>query len=196
MLRLEIRTVEVVTGRGRSIALSSVRCPVRARTAPVEECAHCGQSAGIAQDVLSRGEWLSCQARPHDGRAGEGPPVRAVMRRTAVAVRPGLAAATAAAALRARGEPGAPVVDGEGRPVGWVEEAELLRARPGAKVADAMGRSALAVSEGAPLSRAAAQLVAYRLERLPVVSSDGMVVGVLSALDVVGWLAAPEGTLR
>jgi CBS domain-containing protein len=88
------------------------------------------------------------------------------------------------------------VVDGEGRPVGWVEEAELLRARPGAKVADAMGRSALAVSEGAPLSRAAAQLVAYRLERLPVVSSDGMVVGVLSALDVVGWLAAPEGTLR
>jgi hypothetical protein len=55
MLRLEIRTVEVVTGRGRSIALSSVRSPVRARTAPVEECAHCGQSAGIAQDVLSRG---------------------------------------------------------------------------------------------------------------------------------------------
>ncbi len=192
---LEVRTVEVITGRGRSVTLSSVRCPIRARTAAVEECAHCGNGAGIAQDVLGRGEWLACQAeRPAEDRA-EGPPVRAVMRRTAVAVRPGLSGATAAAALRARGQPSAPVVDGEGRPVGIVGEAELLRARSGAKVSDAMGRVALSVSESAPLSRAAALLASNGLERLPVVSGDGVVVGVLSALDVVSWLASPGGPL-
>ena len=190
--QLEIRTVEVITGRSRSITLSSVRCPVRARTSAVEECAHCAESAGIAQDVLSRGEWVCCQAQPAAEPAGPWPPVRVAMPRAAVAVRPGLSAATASAALRARGQPAAPVVDGEGRPVGWVTEAELLRAPAGARVSDAMARSALAVSEAAPLSRAAALLVAHGLERVPVVSGDGVVVGVLSALDVLGWLAAAE----
>jgi CBS domain-containing protein len=115
------------------------------------------------------------------------------MRRAAVAVRPGLAGATAAAALRARGQAGAPVVDGEGKPVGWVAEVDLLRARRGAKVADTMTRAALAVAETAPLSRAAALLAAHGLEHIPVVSADGVVVGVLTALDVVSWLASPEG---
>jgi CBS domain-containing protein len=190
--QLEISTVEVVTGRGRSVTLSSVRCPIRARTSPVEECAHCGQSTGIAQDVLSRGEWVCCHARPGaEPPASAWPAVRVALRRTALAVRPGVSAATAVSALRARGEPAAPVVDGEGRPVGWVSEAELLRARPGAKVSHAMTRTALAVAEGAPLSRAAALLVAHGVERVPVVSAEGTIVGVLSALDVVGWLAAP-----
>lgn len=187
--RREIRTVEVITGRGRSVTLSSVRCPVRARTAPVEECAHCAQTGGIAQDVLSRGEWICCHARAPAERAGAGSPVHAVMPRTAVAVRPTLSAATASAALRTRGQTAAPVVDGEGRPVGWVSEAALLRARPGSRVSEAMGRTALAVAEGAPLRRAAALLAAHGLERLPVVASDGLVVGVLSALDVVRWIA-------
>jgi CBS domain-containing protein len=190
--QLEIGTVEVITGRGRSITLSSVRCPVRARTSPVEECAHCGRSAGIAQDVLARGAWVSCEAPSAAEPPGASPPVREVMRRAAVAVRPRLPAATAATALGTRGQPGAPVVDGEGRPVGWVAVAELLRARRGASVAEVMERAAIAVGEGAPLSRAAALLVANGLERVAVVSSDGIVVGVLSALDLVGALAEPE----
>jgi CBS domain-containing protein len=117
------------------------------------------------------------------------------MSRTSVALRPGLAASSAAAALRARRQPGAPVVDGEGRPVGFVAEAELLRARPGAKVADAMSRVALSLPEDAPASRAAALLAEHAVERVAVVSGEGAVVGVLSALDVVAWLAAPGGPL-
>lgn len=194
---LEVCTVEIVTGRARSVTLSSVRCPARGRSTAVEECAHCGEGGGIAQDVLARGEWLRCGApQPGAGAApGEAPPVRAVIRRSAVAVRPGLSATTAAAALRARGQPGAPVVDGEGRPVGWVTEADLLRARPGGKVSQAMTRTALAVADGAPLPRAAALLALHGLERLPVVSPDGVVVGVLGALDVVGWLSSPGAPL-
>lgn len=192
---LEIRTVEVITGRGRSVTISSVRCPIRSRSAAVEECAHCGHSAGIAQDVLAHGEWLACRVDGARDERTEGPPVRAVMRRTSVAVRPGLSGAIAAAALRARGQPSAPVVDGEGRPLGIVAEVDLLRGKPGAKVSDAMTRVALSVAEGAPLPRAAALLAANGLERLPVVSADGVVVGVLSALDVVKWLASPGGAL-
>ncbi len=58
-----------------------------------------------------------------------------------------------------------------------------------------MTRVALAVAETAPLSSAAGLLVAHGLERVAVVSGDGVVVGVLSALDVVAWLAAPGGPL-
>jgi CBS domain-containing protein len=190
---LEVRTVEVISGRGRTVTLSSVRCPVRDRTAAVEECAHCGQSEGVAVDALARGEWLCCRCAAAPAVAG--PIVRTVMRRTAVALRPSLARSTAADALRARGLGSAPVVDGEGRPVGFVTEADLLRAAPSAKVADAMTRVALAVPEGAPLASAAALLARHGLERVAVVSGDGVVVGVLSALDVVAWLAVPGGLL-
>jgi CBS domain-containing protein len=193
---LEIRTVEVITGRGRSLTLSSVRCPVRHGSAAVEECADCADSEGVAQDALARGDWVCCRTHaPADPVQGLGPPVRELMGRTAVAVRSGLAASSAAAALRARRQPAAPVVDGEGRPVGFVEEAELLRARPGAKVADTMSRVAISISEDAPASRAAALLATHGAERVTVVSADGAVVGVLTALDVVGWLASPGGPL-
>jgi CBS domain-containing protein len=192
---LEVRTVEVISGRGRSITLSNVRCPVRDRSTAVEECAHCGRSDGVARDALARGEWLCCRTAVAGEPASGGPRVREVMRREAVALRPGVSRAVAADALRARGQGSAPVVDGEGRPVGVVGEAELLRAGGGAKVADAMVRVALGVAETAPLSRAAALMVSHGVDRVAVVSADGIVVGVLSALDVVGWLAAPGGAL-
>jgi CBS domain len=187
---LEVRTVEVIAGKGRSITLSNVRCPVRGRSAAVEECAHCGRSDGVAQDALARGEWLSCRT-PHAGEpAGDGPPVREIMRRASVAVRPDVARSVAADALRAHGQPSAPVVDGEGRPVGFVGEAALLRARSGTRVVDAMLRVALSVPESAPIARAAALMTSQRVDRVAVVSDDGILVGVLSALDVMGWVAA------
>jgi CBS domain-containing protein len=192
---LEIRTVEIVSGRGRSITLSNVRCPVRGRSSAVEECAHCGRSDGVARDALARGEWLCCRSALPDEPADGGPRVREAMRPAAVALRPGVSRGVAADALRARGQGSAPVVDGEGRPVGVVGEAELLRAKDGAKVADAMVRVALGVGETAPLSRAAALMASHGVDRLAVVSGDGIVVGVLSALDVVRWLASPGGAL-
>ncbi len=193
---LEVRTVEVVSGRGASVTLSSVRCPVRGRSSAVEACAECGGGGAIAQDALSRGEFLSC-CRRSVGAPGEPPrldraTVAAVMRRSAVAVRATVARSVAADALRARGIPAAPVVDGDGRPVGIVSESDLLRARPGAKVADVMSRVALAVPEGATIARAASLMAGHGVDRLAVVAPDGVVVGVLTSADVVAWLAAAD----
>lgn len=188
---LEVRTVDVISGRGRSVTLSSVRCPSRGRATAVEECAHCGKGDGIAQDPLARGEYLSC-ASPVPGRPGEtceGARVAQVMRRSSVAFRPGVTRGVAADALRSRGTAAAPVVDGEGRPIGLVSEADLLRARSGARVLDAMLKVALSVPETAPLDRAASLMAEHRAERLAVVSDDGIVVGMLTAMDVVRWLA-------
>jgi CBS domain-containing protein len=192
---LEVRTVDVISGRGRSITLSSVWCPIHGRARAVEECAHCGKSEGIAQDPLARGRYVACcSAAPEAGSgAGERAWVAAVMRRTSLALRPAVSRGVAADALRSRGAAVAPVVDGEGRPIGLVSEADLLRARSGARVADAMQKVALSVPETAPLGRAAALMAEHRADRLAVVSDDGVVVGVLTAMDVVGWLAGSAG---
>jgi CBS domain-containing protein len=193
---LEVRTVEIVSGRGRSITVSNVRCPVRGRSAAVEECGHCGASDGVARDALARGEWLRCRAEAGDAVDGgerQHGQVRDAMRAASLALRPGVTRGVAADALRAHGQGAAPVVDGEGRPVGFVGEADLLRARSGARVADAMARVALAVAETAPVGRAAALMASHRLDRLSVVSADGVVVGTISALDLVGWLAGAGG---
>jgi CBS domain-containing protein len=58
-----------------------------------------------------------------------------------------------------------------------------------------MRRVALAVRETASLAAAASLMAAHGAERLPVVSDDGAVVGVLTAADVVAWLAGPGGPL-
>jgi CBS domain-containing protein len=196
---LEIRMVDVVAGRGKSLTLSSVRCPRRSRTAAVEECAHCGESGGVARDAVARGEYLWCRVSApawHEGaRSAELALVGEVMARTSVAVRAGVSRSVAADALRARGASTAPVVDGDGRPIGVVSEADLLRGKPGAKVSDAMVRVALSVRETAPLSGAASLMAAHGIDRLPVVSDDGIVVGVLTAMDVVAWLAGSGGPL-
>jgi len=194
---LEVRTVDVIAGRGRSVTLSSVRCPIRNRTAAVEECADCGRSEGIAQDPLARGNYLSCTSPPQRpaGARAEGACVAEVMRRTSVALRPGVSKGVAADALRSRGLPIAPVVDGGGRPIGLVAESDLLRSRTGTRVADAMVKIALSVPETAPLARAASLMAEHQTERLAVVSDDGVVVGVLAAMDVVCWLTGPGGPL-
>jgi CBS domain-containing protein len=196
---LAVRTVAVIIGRNRSITLSSVRCPIRRRAAPVEECASCGRSDGIAHDALARGEYLACHGEerrePAPARTAADALVAEVMRSASVAFRPGVTRGVAAEALRAHGAAAAPVVDGEGRPIGLVTEADLLRARTGAKVSDAMAKVALPVVETASLARAAALMAAERVERLPVVSADGVVVGMISAMDVVAWLAGAGGPL-
>jgi CBS domain-containing protein len=194
---LQVRWLEVVSGREEALALASVHCPVRASSAPVEDCAQCGQSAGFARDALSGGRHLTSRcAAPRRIRPDEGTPrVNDAMPRSAVALRASLSCADAADALRLRRVQAATVVDGRGRAVGIVGEGELLRARRAEKVGDVMGRVVLSVPESAPLARAAALMAAQRAERVAVVGADGAVVGALTALDVVAWLAAREGAL-
>ncbi len=184
----------MITGRDRTLALSSVRCPVRKRSSAVEECASCRGGEGVARDALSRGGYLACRGFSAAPRGGARRDARAnvgeAMRGSAVALRPRLSCTVAADALRARGEQAAAVVDGDGRPVGVVNEADLLRAPAAARVADAMARVVLAVDDSAPLASAASLMAAHRLDRLPVVSADGVMVGVLCASDVLTRLAA------
>ncbi len=64
-----------------------------------------------------------------------------------------------------------------------------------ATVADIMMPIVFALPENATVARATALMVFKGVHRIPVVSSGGQVVGVLSSLDILRWLAEHTGWL-
>lgn len=188
---LEIHALEITTGRGHARVLASVRCPGRGERVPVEACASCLDGEGIARDARSRGRHVRCRC-PAGGEDGRSAPVSSLLPARTAAVRARTRAATAVRLAAATGAPALPVVDGEGRPVGTVSIAAALRAGPAACVGDVMEHVALALSEDASIGQAGAWMASDALERLLVVRRDGVLLGVLSALDVLRALLAPE----
>jgi CBS domain-containing protein len=83
---------------------------------------------------------------------------------------------------------GAPVVTPDGNIAGIVSEFDLI-ARIGSTVRDVMTREVVSVPDSATLDRVRALLVTQRLKRVPVVNSDGRLVGLISRADLVRELA-------
>lgn len=105
-----------------------------------------------------------------------------------------------------------PVVDRDGRLVGVVSEADLLRDvlprdprshllpreptnTPAGSVGDVMTRLSLTVSPGSDLAEAADLMADTAVKSLPVVE-DGQVVGVVSRSDIVHLLARSDERIR
>jgi CBS domain-containing protein len=90
---------------------------------------------------------------------------------------------------------GAPVVDDEGVPVGFVSKTDLVRhgVTPERHVSDIMTPMSLTVHEDQSVSKASALMAYEGIHRLPVVDGSGRVVGLLSSLDVLHWLACKSG---
>lgn len=127
-----------------------------------------------------------------------------LMTRNVVSVRPELCLESATALLIESGLEALPVVDAASRLLGFVSESALLREAKqpwdasrakGERrtVGDLMTPCTLSLPESASITRAAALLAFERQCRLAVVSRTGKVVGVLSASDVLYWLARADG---
>jgi CBS domain-containing protein len=86
------------------------------------------------------------------------------------------------------------VVDRDGRPVGVVAAADLLRAG-GPTAADIMSPQVLALPITAILAQAAA-LIAYEgVSEIIIADLHGRVAGMLGALDITRWCARAAGYL-
>lgn len=149
--------------------------------------------------------------------------VRSIMTRTVRCVDPELGIDELGRLFLEHNVSGFPVVDGSGKPIGVVsktdllrhlhehageltmthrEESELLAALGGgfaavqidtASVRDIMMPIVFALAEDAPIGRAAALMAGERIHRLPVLDEAGAVCGILSALDIVRWVALEAG---
>lgn len=98
-----------------------------------------------------------------------------------------------------------PVVDKDGAPIGMITKRDLVepfasRARvrfatseQPATASMIMLPIALTIDEHATVLQAAALMDRQRMHHVPVVSSTGRLVGVVSSLDIVRWLVQNDG---
>ena len=141
--------------------------------------------------------------------------VRDVMTNLVVTMRPDDEVLVAARRLLTNRISGAPVVD-DGKLIGIVSEMDLLTAfspeqrksflpphpmsfllmseaprvnMTGKKVADVMSRSVVYIGPDENIQRAAALIDRHGVRRLPVVDSEGYVVGIVARSDLVRTLA-------
>ncbi len=153
-------------------------------------------------------------------------PISAVMERDVVCVEPELSVEALTALFLERGLSGAPVIDGDGKPIGMVSSSDLLRevhdrgddeervsararkwrsyglglasgfhvtciAR--ATVGEIMTPLAITLHETASLAQAVALIAMKGVHSIPIVGSDGKVIGIVCAVDAMRWLARHEG---
>jgi CBS domain-containing protein/rubredoxin len=102
--------------------------------------------------------------------------------------RPDTTVHDAAATLAEHRISGAPVVLDDGSIVGIVSEYDLI-ARTGKTVREVMTRDVITVPDTASIDRVRALLVTQRLKRVPVVNTNGTLVGLISRADLVRELA-------
>jgi CBS domain-containing protein len=132
-------------------------------------------------------------------------PISEVMTKNPICIGAGLAIHEVAKVLLARGISGAPVIDEMGKPIGVVSKTDLVREHsrspetngnhPRSTARDIMTPVAFTLPAGAPISQAAALMAFEGIHRLPVVSQSGEVVGIVSSIDVLRWIAEREGYL-
>lgn len=93
----------------------------------------------------------------------------------------------------------APVVDADGALIGIVSKSDLLRHGVDklgvGTVADVMTPCVHALPDHATLAYAFGLMALEKLHYVPVVSREGVVVGVLTSLDVLQWVTAQFGII-
>lgn len=128
-------------------------------------------------------------------------PVRRVMSREVVCAREDLEAGALMDLMVRRHIGCVPVVDDRGRPIGMVTKFDVveqqLATRNGAPVATTAGALmmplAITLDEHATVAHAAAMMSVEDVHHVAIVSDGGALIGVISTMDIVRWLAANDG---
>ncbi|NOQ84084.1 MAG: CBS domain-containing protein [Myxococcales bacterium] len=214
---LEIRVRQTLAADGTTSSFSTVYCPRQMRTVRVNECVDCVEYIGLSFDREEQSGLLHCyeSSAPTPRRslrrvlaAGEREgfvrklheradctPVSRIMSLNVQCVAEDVSLPALASCLLDGGYSGAPVVDHEGTPVGVVSKTDLLRhgVTPEGRVRDIMTSVSFTLHEDQSLSKASALMAYEGIHRLPVVDAAGKVVGLLSSLDILHWLACKTG---
>jgi|CXWL01.1.fsa_nt_gi CBS domain-containing protein len=213
--RLPVRTQEVIDPDGDASETATVYCPRREASTDVEVCRRCERLSKVVEDADDKPLQVVCWSKPDV--EGPQPPVQDplvearvlmalmkvavhdVMTRGVLCVRREMSLTPLAQLMLSRGVSALPVVNDKGAPIGLVSRTDLVRAAyvdgsaSSATVRDVMTVMTFSIGENERLDRAAALLAYEGIQHLPVVSGNGSVVGILSAIDVLSYLARREG---
>lgn len=216
---LPIHRVSTGLGEGEEQVRWTVKCPASQHVMDLEKCEDCPHLERV-QEAEAGPESLVCHPEvplpPPPPSGAYGPLLTLLLEHTRVdelmtqdvyCVGEEMRAEELAELFATRKVSGVPVLDEDERLVGVVSRSDLLRAsekeedntprlhpeRAGATAAELMNTAPVVVREGMTVPQAAAVMAAAQVHRVLVVSAEGTVVGVLSAMDVVRWVARKEG---
>ena len=113
-----------------------------------------------------------------------------IMTRDIISARPTMAVKELARLLNKNQISGAPVIDGGGKLVGVVSEADVI-AKRGKNVRAIMTKKPITVEAETPVETIAELMTKHRINRLPVLDRN-QVVGIVSRADIVSAIAAGE----
>jgi CBS domain-containing protein len=214
---LEIRVRQMLAADGTTSSYSTVFCPRQMSTVRVNECVDCEEYIGLSFDREERSGLLHCyessaptprqslrrflQAGEREGfvrklhQRADSTPVSRIMSLNVQCVTEDVSLSALASCLLDGGYSGVPVIDEEGKPVGVVSKTDLLRhgVTPKGRVKDIMTSMSFTLHEDQSVSKASALMAYEGIHRLPVVDAAGKVVGLLSSLDILHWLACKTG---
>jgi CBS domain-containing protein len=234
--RLNIRTQRTRGGDGVEAVDTTVYCPIQERSVGVTECEGCNKFHALHFDPTTRTSSVVCyshgpgapEASPRGGMSGPADPrtpLVEMMTAEVICVRAETSLDEVRALMIDRGIGGLPVVDADGKPIGMVSRADVLRverdrgeteevtARPRPRddlvageglhvyeptritAGEAMTPMVLALHESSNVGQAASLMAFEGIHHLPVVSDAGRVVGILSSLDVLRWFGQRSGYL-
>jgi CBS domain-containing protein len=120
----------------------------------------------------------------------EEPTVGEVMTHVVVSVEPETPLTEVIDIFRKRHISGVPVVSKAGELLGIVSMSDILETGDSRTAIEVATRTAVAIDEAAPLSEAARVLLELGIRRL-VVNRGGKLAGILTATDVLKWVARP-----
>ena len=158
------------------------------------EVQRCRIYTGAGELQATRTRPLDVAAVPRSPTIADRVPVTAIMTRDIVCARPELSVG-ALKELLVRNHIGCvPIVDDRGRPKGIVTKLDLLeRLEPAVLVSEVMMPLAITLNTHATIAHAAAMMALEDFHHLMVVGADHVLVGVVSTMDIVRWLARNDG---
>jgi CBS domain-containing protein len=147
-----------------------------------------------------------------------GSTVKDVMTTQVVTVGPTASFKEMVVKMRRSGASALPVIDGEGRVIGVVSEADMLNKEAdldkepgtlsgilrfeerekaaGVTAAELMTKPPVTIGPSAPLTEAARLMRDRRVKRLPVINDTGLLIGIISRADVLRVFARPDADIR
>jgi CBS domain-containing protein len=211
-----IHARRVVDVGGDFESQNEVHCHLRKASIPVSECEACPDYAGSEIDLRHHRNYIVCRrlatetaspvalarhivlhrrVMPHSP-PGERTPISEIMCRDVWCAREDLSVAGLRRLLAQRHVGGIPVVAADGRPVGIVTATDLAHPIAGDRRArDVMTGALFVLPDSASISQAAALMALEHVHRIPIVTDDGKLAGIVSSTDVLAWLARQDGYL-
>ena len=210
-LGLKIRSRQVYAATEDPTISLGVQCPRKARDVDLEDCLGCKafRELRINADehelavTCDAGSALEREVEPVESSgkpSGERATIGSIMTTDVLCVSSELSIRALATLFLDRGISGAPVVDESGCPIGMVSKTDLVRhyndeamKTVAAVVEDIMMPMALCLPANESIAKAAALMAFEGMHRVPVANTRGQIVGIVSSLDVLRWMAREHG---